>query len=338
MYMIFLHALFFGCRGLLLNETMEKPNILSLYYHVTATFGIQSWSPEYVVSAPLVAVEPQDGCSNATNWAELEGAIGIVKRGDCLDFDKAWNVAAAGAVGMIVGNSEPNWLLKMTKAPGEDRDVNIPCVFITGWDYDAAIAKISDKPRGSVVATISSLGEYSIEHTWFTLSFPRIASYLLLIMLMIGGLVTVGRFCCRICARRPALKKAKGIPEVLYSIELVGGAGERKWNRRRMTDTKCSICLENFKEQERIKLLPCGHGFHSECIEPWIANHKDSCPICRQTVTDKLGVEYICCSCSISCCPHSRVVSEVDPEALGNQALEDLEDTSSGIDDPFFDL
>jgi hypothetical protein len=33
---------------------------------------------------------------------------------------------------------------------------------------------------------------------------------------------------------------------------------------------QCSICFENFNLRERVKLLPCAHIYHKECIEKWL--------------------------------------------------------------------
>lgn len=115
------------------------------------------------------------------------------------------------------------------------------------------------------------------------------------------------------------------IPEVLYSKDLLKGestsnldtdeskqgclAEPRK--KVQLTNSSCPICLTNFEEKTKIKLLPCQHGFHSKCITPWIAEHSDSCPICRQTIMDKLPEPQPrhcrCCPCFERCAPDYSV-------------------------------
>lgn len=46
-------------------------------------------------------------------------------------------------------------------------------------------------------------------------------------------------------------------------------------------DSKCSICLEEYKHDERVGVLDCGHTFHSSCIKEWHKNSK-TCPMCRK--------------------------------------------------------
>ncbi|KAF0902630.1 hypothetical protein E2562_018261 [Oryza meyeriana var. granulata] len=44
----------------------------------------------------------------------------------------------------------------------------------------------------------------------------------------------------------------------------------------------CAICLSDFADGERIRLLPaCGHRFHVVCIDRWLVAHC-SCPTCRR--------------------------------------------------------
>lgn len=46
---------------------------------------------------------------------------------------------------------------------------------------------------------------------------------------------------------------------------------------------QCAICMEDFKENETAKRLPCSHHFHEECILRWLRLH-GTCPTCRVTL------------------------------------------------------
>ncbi|XP_061362146.1 RING-H2 finger protein ATL54-like [Gastrolobium bilobum] len=45
--------------------------------------------------------------------------------------------------------------------------------------------------------------------------------------------------------------------------------------------TECSVCLNEFREDETLRLLPkCNHAFHIPCIDTWLRSHTN-CPLCR---------------------------------------------------------
>lgn len=45
--------------------------------------------------------------------------------------------------------------------------------------------------------------------------------------------------------------------------------------------TVCSVCLNEFQEDETLRLLPkCSHVFHMPCIDTWLRSHIN-CPLCR---------------------------------------------------------
>ncbi|CAI9109031.1 OLC1v1008763C1 [Oldenlandia corymbosa var. corymbosa] len=51
-------------------------------------------------------------------------------------------------------------------------------------------------------------------------------------------------------------------------------------------DTECAICLSEFTQGERVRILPkCGHGFHVRCIDKWLNSHS-SCPTCRHCLIE----------------------------------------------------
>lgn len=45
----------------------------------------------------------------------------------------------------------------------------------------------------------------------------------------------------------------------------------------------CQICMEDFKEGDELRTLPCFHLFHSECVGQWLKVNS-VCPTCRHKV------------------------------------------------------
>jgi RING-like zinc finger len=41
----------------------------------------------------------------------------------------------------------------------------------------------------------------------------------------------------------------------------------------------CSICTEDFRVGEDVRVLPCDHQYHPQCIDPWLINVSGTCPL-----------------------------------------------------------
>lgn len=55
-----------------------------------------------------------------------------------------------------------------------------------------------------------------------------------------------------------------------------------KLPRMRMGCSKkdCTICTNHFEQNEVVRVLPCKHVFHDQCLMPWFQTGT-SCPNCR---------------------------------------------------------
>ncbi|KAF5739342.1 E3 ubiquitin-protein ligase CIP8-like [Tripterygium wilfordii] len=53
----------------------------------------------------------------------------------------------------------------------------------------------------------------------------------------------------------------------------------------------CAICKDMVNVGETETKLPCGHGYHGDCIVPWLGS-RNSCPVCRfELPTEDAGYE-----------------------------------------------
>jgi hypothetical protein len=49
-------------------------------------------------------------------------------------------------------------------------------------------------------------------------------------------------------------------------------------------DPSCAICMQDYKANDELRVLPCGHEFHTECVDKWLPMKK-ICPLCRHDIT-----------------------------------------------------
>mmetsp|Transcript_1825 Transcript_1825/g.5788 ORF Transcript_1825/g.5788 Transcript_1825/m.5788 type:complete len:244 (+) Transcript_1825:103-834(+) len=48
--------------------------------------------------------------------------------------------------------------------------------------------------------------------------------------------------------------------------------------------SQCCVCLEHFRRGEELRMLPCMHRYHRECIDRWLTR-SPSCPVCKHDIS-----------------------------------------------------
>jgi hypothetical protein len=75
----------------------------------------------------------------------------------------------------------------------------------------------------------------------------------------------------------------------------------------------CSVCLTETSKDEEACLLPCGHIFHTPCINKWLEIH-NNCPICRFELTlEKIVYKPQQQIVNISTVDNDIVIEEIKP-------------------------
>lgn len=46
--------------------------------------------------------------------------------------------------------------------------------------------------------------------------------------------------------------------------------------------TSCTVCLANYENGDTLRVLPCGHRFHSDCVDRWLVQQSRTCPLCSK--------------------------------------------------------
>ena len=50
--------------------------------------------------------------------------------------------------------------------------------------------------------------------------------------------------------------------------------------------TSCSICSDDYKDEDIVCVLDCTHVFHKNCIDEW-GHYNPICPICKASIKQK---------------------------------------------------
>jgi len=76
------------------------------------------------------------------------------------------------------------------------------------------------------------------------------------------------------CQDKPDKRTPQSIVERLPCRTSAGGPGEKE----------CTVCLAQFEQGDRVRMLPCRHEFHAGCIDRWLLDENRTCPCCRADV------------------------------------------------------
>jgi hypothetical protein len=49
------------------------------------------------------------------------------------------------------------------------------------------------------------------------------------------------------------------------------------------TEVRCQVCQCEYEDEEELRRLPCGHCFHTECVDQWLKTH-DTCCFCKKSI------------------------------------------------------
>ena len=49
----------------------------------------------------------------------------------------------------------------------------------------------------------------------------------------------------------------------------------------------CPVCQCEWELGDEVRVLPCGHQFHTHCIDHWLTKHQASCPLCKKDVREE---------------------------------------------------
>ncbi|CAH1800376.1 unnamed protein product [Owenia fusiformis] len=57
-------------------------------------------------------------------------------------------------------------------------------------------------------------------------------------------------------------------------------------------DEACAVCLDGYRTNELLRVLPCGHEFHKKCVDPWLVANR-TCPLCLLNIIENTENELL---------------------------------------------
>ncbi|XP_040271246.1 E3 ubiquitin-protein ligase RNF167 [Bufo bufo] len=189
--------------------------------------------------------------------------IALIRRFEC-NFDiKVLHAQQSGYDAAIVYNVDSDALLSMAWSDEHIRgQITIPAVF-TGA---SAGKNLSEKFTYHMNAHVFLFPEYPFNLGYYFIPFIIVVVIIIIVMCTI--------MIVRCVQHRKKLRKNRLTKDQLKKIPI------HKFKKGDEYDV-CAICLEEYEEGDKLRVLPCSHAYHSSCIDPWLTKTKRSCPICK---------------------------------------------------------
>ncbi|KAL7753813.1 hypothetical protein RI367_000745 [Sorochytrium milnesiophthora] len=224
--------------------------------------------------AAYVHFDPDNrrGCETTGFLANVTAPwMALVERGDCTFIDKVRNMQVLGASAVIVGDYEPGGLVTMFGS-GDTTDVHIPSVFVVKVDFDVLQSQVlQSADRGMAVWLAPNE----------TADWPVVDIILVTVVAPLLLLLVV-YILCRVCTTRAPEQPTHTTPQVILASLPTKIFYHAKL--RENEPTMCVICLDEFQDEDELRVLPCNHMFHLVCVDQWLIERRNCCPVCRMEI------------------------------------------------------
>lgn len=244
-------------------------NTVTTYESYSAGFGPNF--PDDGFEGYINLANPSTGCSKIDpppniSYVDPSKWIALIQRtptifGNCSFDVKVFNAQLAGYSAVIIYNSDGDGLIKMSS--NNYYKIKIPSAFI-GHTNGIEIKNNFTYDRLYYV-NISGDSDFS----YFLIPFVSVVCVCFLTAVCIFGIKLI-LHCRKIRKNRFPRSALKKIPT-------------KKYQKTDKYDT-CPICLNEYEEGVKIRILPCEHVYHIECIDKWLLRNNRLCPVCKRRV------------------------------------------------------
>uniref|UniRef100_A0A182JJX9 Uncharacterized protein n=1 Tax=Anopheles atroparvus TaxID=41427 RepID=A0A182JJX9_ANOAO len=242
---------------------MLNDQIIEEFRDLPGTFGGEI--PDTGMKVLADRADPPDGCTEMRKPPNSTSKFAVViARYNCSFEVKVRNAQQAGFAMAIVHNVGSNDLEHMSAS--HPQDLLIPSVFV------------GESSGRSIIEAYTYAHDYALV---ITDDIPfNISNNLIIPFAIVVGLcfIIMVLFMIIRCIRERRRTLRNRLP-----ARLLKRIGIVKFAKGMQFDT-CAICLDDFVENERLRVLPCRHAYHAQCIDPWLTKNRRVCPICKRKV------------------------------------------------------
>ncbi|KAM7520074.1 hypothetical protein LguiB_019036 [Lonicera macranthoides] len=223
------------------------------------------------ICGALHVADPLDACSSLLNEfgdEETESVrIALIVRGKCAFEEKIRHAQGGGFDAAIVYDDQDKQ--NLVSMIGSSEGIWVHAVFVS--NFAGEILKRHARAEEGECCIISSLEETS----WTVLVISFISLLIMVFVLTLFFLIRNRRQNQRGTSRLVDSKMVEVLPCFTFCSA---------YQSSYIMET-CTICLEDYKDGENLRVLPCHHEFHASCVDLWLTKWDTFCPVCKHDMS-----------------------------------------------------
>lgn len=253
---------------------------LQCYEYGWATFG--TLIPRPNIEGVVVLADPSEACNSVeykSSYMNNSSYTGrwflLIDQGQC-DYDtKGLMATEAGFDAAIIRSMKSDDVNPIDEGSSDSGAVELPVVFV-GKTTGKILEKndFRKKPSSRVYLTPQEFPQMW-GYEFYMIPFAIIVGICFILMAMF----MISRYYRHYLEQR----RNRLSPANLKKIPT------KKFKKGDDYYDVCAICLEEYKDGDRLRILPCEHAYHCKCVDPWLTEGKRTCPVCKRPVANDKG-------------------------------------------------
>lgn len=218
--------------------------------------------------------------------AATRGWIAVIPRGNCTYKEKIWHAVRQNASAVVIynlGASNVNETITMPHG-GTGEIVAIMIPELKGREIMSLLE------RNITIMMHITIGTRNLQKYVSRTSVVFVSiSFIVLMIISLAWLVFyyIQRFRYANARDRNQRRLGDAAKKAIGKLQI---RTIKKGDKETESDfDNCAVCIEGYKPNDVVRILPCRHLFHRTCVDPWLLDHR-TCPMCKMNILKALGI------------------------------------------------
>ncbi|KAM8764999.1 E3 ubiquitin-protein ligase RNF130 isoform 3-T3 [Rhynchonycteris naso] len=277
----------------LINVTVQEPGRgAPLTFRIDrGRYGLDSPKAEVrgqvLAPLPIHGIADHLGCDPQTRFfvpPNIKQWIALLQRGNCTFKEKISRAAFHNAVAVVIYNNKSKEEPVTMTHPGTGDIIAVMITELRGKDILSYLEKNISVQMTIAVGTRMPPKNFSRGSLVFV-------SISFIVLMIISSAWLIFYFIQKIRYTNARDRNQRRLGDAAKkAISKLTTRTVKKGDKETDPDfDHCAVCIESYKQNDVVRILPCKHVFHKSCVDPWLSEHC-TCPMCKLNILKALGI------------------------------------------------